>query len=137
VRYRLFLSTAFLFSGVSQLVTEGLGKTGLASVAPSVLLAGCVVAAALAAPGKSSAGRPLRWKDVWVGSVGGAGAALGTVAIIKASAVLPGYVVFAVASCGTMLLVAALGVAVFREKIGPFGLAGIAASTAAVVLLGG
>jgi drug/metabolite transporter (DMT)-like permease len=48
---------------------------------------------------------------------------------------VPGYVVFPMTTGGNLFLVAAAGVLLFREKIGPYGIAGILAGIASLVLL--
>src|SRR4051794_11465293 len=48
---------------------------------------------------------------------------------------LPGYVVFPVATGGGLLFVVAVGVSVFRERIGAAGYFGIVVGSAALVLL--
>src|SRR5215475_6932756 len=48
---------------------------------------------------------------------------------------VPGYVVFPMTTGGNLFLVAAAGVLLFREKIGPYGIAGIVTGIASLVLL--
>ena|ERR1700739_3092502 len=48
---------------------------------------------------------------------------------------VPGYVVFPMTTGGNLFLVAAAGVLLFREKIGPYGIAGILTGVASLVLL--
>ena len=72
-----------------------------------------------------------------VGMVTGVSSIIGLFASIKAAAMLPAYIVFPVSSCGTIFLVAAAGRFVFREKIGPCGMAGIALGIAAIAFLAG
>lgn len=48
---------------------------------------------------------------------------------------VPGYVVFPMTTGGNLFLVAAAGVLLFREKIGPYGIAGILTGIASLVLL--
>jgi multidrug transporter EmrE-like cation transporter len=48
---------------------------------------------------------------------------------------VPGYVVFPMTTGGNLFLVAAAGVLLFREKIGPYGMAGILTGIASLVLL--
>lgn len=48
---------------------------------------------------------------------------------------VPGYIVFPMTTGGNLFLVAAAGVLLFREKIGPYGIAGILTGIASLVLL--
>ena len=48
---------------------------------------------------------------------------------------VPGYIVFPMTTGGNLFLVAAAGVFLFREKIGPYGVAGILIGIASLVLL--
>ena len=48
---------------------------------------------------------------------------------------IPGHVVFPVTTGGNLFLVSAAGIVLFRERIGPYGVAGIVAGIASLVLL--
>jgi drug/metabolite transporter (DMT)-like permease len=48
---------------------------------------------------------------------------------------VPGYIVFPMTTGGNLFLVAAAGVFFFREKIGPYGIAGILTGILSLVLL--
>jgi hypothetical protein len=48
---------------------------------------------------------------------------------------VPGFVVFPMTTGGNLFLVAGAGVLLFREKIGPYGIAGILTGIASLVLL--
>jgi drug/metabolite transporter (DMT)-like permease len=48
---------------------------------------------------------------------------------------VPGHIVFPATTGGNLFLVAAAGVMLFRERLGPYGIAGIAAGVASLVLL--
>ena len=48
---------------------------------------------------------------------------------------VPGYIVFPMTTGGNLFLVAVAGVLLFREKIGPYGVAGILVGIASLVLL--
>lgn len=48
---------------------------------------------------------------------------------------VPGYIVFPVTTGGNLFLVAAAGVLLFREKIGPYGVAGILTGILSLLLL--
>lgn len=48
---------------------------------------------------------------------------------------VPGYVVFPMTTGGNLFLVAAAGIFLFREKVGPYGIAGILTGILSLVLL--
>jgi drug/metabolite transporter (DMT)-like permease len=48
---------------------------------------------------------------------------------------VPGYVVFPMTTGGNLFLVAAAGVFLFRERVGPYGIAGILAGILSLILL--
>jgi drug/metabolite transporter (DMT)-like permease len=48
---------------------------------------------------------------------------------------VPGYVVFPMTTGGNLFLVAAAGIFIFREKVGPYGIAGILTGVLSLVLL--
>jgi drug/metabolite transporter (DMT)-like permease len=48
---------------------------------------------------------------------------------------VPGYVVFPMTTGGNLFLVAAAGIFLFREKVGPYGIAGILTGIVSLVLL--
>lgn len=48
---------------------------------------------------------------------------------------VPGYIVFPLATGGSLVLVAAAGVLLFRERIGGYGIAGIMTGVLALLLL--
>jgi drug/metabolite transporter (DMT)-like permease len=48
---------------------------------------------------------------------------------------VPGYVVFPMTTGGNLFLVAAAGIFIFREKVGPYGIAGILTGIFSLVLL--
>jgi drug/metabolite transporter (DMT)-like permease len=48
---------------------------------------------------------------------------------------VPGYIVFPMTTGGNLFLVAAAGVFLFREKIGPYGIAGILTGILSLILL--
>jgi drug/metabolite transporter (DMT)-like permease len=48
---------------------------------------------------------------------------------------IPGYIVFPITTGGNLFVVAAAGVFLFREKIGPYGIAGIVTGVLSIILL--
>lgn len=78
----------------------------------------------------------LRWQELVVafgiamGSFGGQ-----FFSLLALERNVPGYIVFPMTTGGNLFLVAAAGVLLFREKIGPYGIAGILVGIASLVLL--
>jgi drug/metabolite transporter (DMT)-like permease len=79
--------------------------------------------------------KPLEPKSIWIGVMGGIGSAVATVTSGRAAGLIAGYIVFPVSSGGTLLMMVVTSRLLFKEKIGPYGLAGIAVSVIAIVLL--
>jgi len=48
---------------------------------------------------------------------------------------VPGYIVFPVTTGGNLFLVAAAGVLLFKERMGPYGIAGILTGILSLILL--
>jgi hypothetical protein len=48
---------------------------------------------------------------------------------------VPGYIVFPITTGGNLFVVAAAGVLLYKEKIGPYGIAGLAVGVLSLVLL--
>jgi multidrug transporter EmrE-like cation transporter len=81
--------------------------------------------------------RPMRMTRAEV-LVGGAMACCslgGQLATALALATVPGHITFAITTGGNLFIVAAAGILIFRERVGPYGLAGIALGIAALLLL--
>ena len=80
-------------------------------------------------------GKPIEGKSIVIGALGGIGTAVGLSASMAAASVLPGYIAFPIISGGTLLIVALIGRIVFKERIGPYGIAGIVVGACAIGLL--
>ena len=59
----------------------------------------------------------------------------GQLATALALATVPGHIAFAVTTGGNLFIVAAAGILVFRERVGAWGLAGIALGVVSLLLL--
>ncbi|MCX6377681.1 MAG: hypothetical protein NTU88_16900, partial [Armatimonadetes bacterium] len=93
------------------------------------------LAALLTSPEVLRSKVPIRGASIWVGVLAGLSSAIGMAASIAVADMLPGYIVFPVIQGGTLLLVVLIGLIVFRERIGGYGIAGIIAGIGAIVLL--
>ncbi len=78
----------------------------------------------------------LRAAEWFLGGAMGACSLGGQVATALALESVPGHAVFAVTTGGTLFVVAAAGILVFHERIGKYGLAGIALGIASILMLG-
>jgi drug/metabolite transporter (DMT)-like permease len=126
-------------------VTNGLGPFGLKVMAEKGLseryhyqylmlwYAGglvCGLAAFLASRGKFHRQELLMAFAIGMGSFGGQ-----FFSLLALEQNVPGYIVFPVTTGGNLFLVASAGVLLFREKIGPYGIAGLFAGVLSLVLL--
>ena len=59
----------------------------------------------------------------------------GQLATALALSTVPGHIAFAVTTGGNLFIVAAAGIVIFRERVGAYGLAGIARGVASLLLL--
>ena len=59
----------------------------------------------------------------------------GQLATALALSTVPGHIAFAVTTGGNLFIVAAAGILIFRERVGRYGLAGIALGVASLLLL--
>jgi len=133
--YRRLISAAFVFNGLTMVCTQAVGKVGLREFIPIVLFFVYAVAGLMALVHMYQQRKPIEAKSVVIGALGGIGTAVGLSANMAASAVLPGYIAFPIINGGTLLMVALVGKVVFRERIGPYGIAGIIAGACAIGLL--
>lgn len=102
---------------------------------PVVLFMQYALGTMLGLPAVLGARKPLTRSSIWVGVMGGVTSAIGMAACITAAGLMPGYILFPVIQGGTLLAGAIFGVLAFKERVGPFGVAGMIAGLAAIVLL--
>ncbi|MDO8684219.1 MAG: hypothetical protein Q7N50_12130 [Armatimonadota bacterium] len=133
--YRRLVATAFLLNGLSMVFLKAISAEHLKAAMPMGLFLMYVVASVPALAHVAAEKRRLEGKSLWIGVMAGVCSALGTAAAGRAASLIPGYIVFPVFSGGTLLLIALTGRVVFKEKIGPYGLAGIIAGAVAIALL--
>ncbi len=75
-------------------------------------------------------------REIWLGALMGASSLLGQAFTgLALSHGVPGHVAFPVTTGGSLFLVGAAGILVFREKVGPYGIAGMVLGIAALVAL--
>ena len=131
--YRRLMIISFFLNAFLATATKGISEFGMTASIPMVLLVmyGLATVLALAAMKK----KRIEGKSLWIGLMGGFGTAVGMGANMTAASILPGYQVFPLVNGGTLLLVALAGRLIFRERIGPYGVAGIVAGIAAIILL--
>ena len=134
--YRM-MTVAFFTNGLGAFGVRVLQDMGLAETHAFLYLAiwytaGFILALAAFLTNRSR----MLGREVLIGGLMGLCSAVGwfflTMAIARG---LPGYLVYPIAIGGSLSIVAAVGVLVFKERLSPCGYAGIASGVAAVVLL--
>ena len=133
--YRQLIALAFLLNSILAIGTKAVSEFGMAESIPMVLLimygTGAIMSLAYTISGR----KRIEGKAVSIALLGGLGTAVGMSSNMTAAAILPGYVVFPLVNGGTLVLVAVIGRLVFKERIGAFGVAGILAGIASIILL--
>lgn len=135
--YRRLIAVSFFLNGVTMVGMKAVSEFGLARVTPMVLFSMYGTSSLLGIFPVVAAGRRPQRRSLWVGAIAGIASIAGCASSIGAAALAQGYVVFPVISGGSLLLVAVFGRIAFGEKIGPYGLAGIAVGIAGIAMLGG
>ncbi len=79
---------------------------------------------------------PLYRREIWLGALMGACSLLGQAFTgLALSNGIPGHIAFPMTTGGSLFLVATAGLVLFREKVGVYGLAGLALGIIALVAL--
>jgi drug/metabolite transporter (DMT)-like permease len=133
--YRKLLIFSFFFNGLLMVGMKAVDGFKLEHFLPVILFMQYTLGTALGLPMVLRAKKPISRAAVWIGVLGGITSAIGMGACITAVGIIPGYIVFPVIQGGTLLAGVLFGMLVFRERVGPFGVAGIVAGTAAIVVL--
>jgi drug/metabolite transporter (DMT)-like permease len=128
---------AFVANGVGPFGLKILSEEGLATGYQSQYLLYWYLGAlvfALAALVRSRL-RPFR-REVWLGALMGGCSLLGQAFTgLALSHGVPGHVAFPITTGGSLFLVGAAGMLLFKERVGAYGLAGMALGIAALVAL--
>lgn len=135
--YRELLALSFLLNGLLLVGMKSVSEFSLTAFIPGVLLVQYTLAGLVTSPEALTSKVPIRRASIWIGILAGLSSAVGMSASIAVAGMLPGYVVFPVIQGGTILLVVLIGLMVFRERIGGYGIAGIIAGVVAIALLSG
>ncbi len=133
--YRRLLLFAFVFNGLLMVGMKAVDGFHLGYFLPVVLLMQYGLGTALGLPSVLGSKKRVAGKSIAVGAMGGITSAIGMGACITAATLMPGYICFPVIQGGTLLAGVVLGILLFKERVGPYGVAGIAAGIAAIVLL--
>lgn len=133
--YRQLIAIAFVMNGLTMLGMQAVGRIGSPGAIPVILLAMYGTGAVITLVQATMRRRPIEMKNVLIGIMGGLGTSIGVGLNVRAVQLLPGYIVFPLINGGIILIVVLLGRFVFKEKIGGFGIAGILAGIAAIILL--
>jgi drug/metabolite transporter (DMT)-like permease len=134
--YRL-MALAFLANGLGPFGLKVLAEKGLAGTYHYQYLV-CWYASGLALALVTFLLRRSapRWPEIWIAAVmglGSFGGQLGTSLALESR--IPGHIAFPITNGGHLFLVSAAGVFLFRERIGPYGIAGIITGMLSLVLL--
>jgi multidrug transporter EmrE-like cation transporter len=135
MRYRTLVPIFFLTNGLVMITQKAVSEIGSPAAVPMAVLFMQIAAVVPAIIAVLLARRPFDRTSLWVGALGGLGGTIGTVFVCLAARQLPGYIVFPISGGGNLLLVALIARIAFKEKIGPYGIAGIAVGIAAIALL--
>lgn len=133
--YRRLLGLCFLLNGICLLGSKGITEFGFGRSSMYVLFWIYVTGALVNLIHVCTAWKPVSRQNILIGVMGGLGSVIGMGCAVTALNMIPGYVVFPLSQGGTLLLVALIGCVFFKEKIGPYGIAGIVSGIAAIVLL--
>jgi drug/metabolite transporter (DMT)-like permease len=133
--YGQLVAIAFLGNGLTLLGMQAVGRLSVAGASLAALVAMYAAGTAITLVQSAARPRPLRLRNVLAGIMGGAGSAVGVLYTVTATERLPGYIVFPLISGGIIVVVAIVGRVAFRERIGPWAMAGIAAGVAGIVFL--
>jgi len=133
--YRQLLTLSFLLNSLGLVLIKAVGELGLDDADPLIVLLMYSVGSFWAFLYAAIARGPFHRPSLLVGAAAGLGSVAGMVGSLRAAALAPGYVAFPLVYGGSMLLVALAGPVLFKEKIGPYGIAGIVIGAAAITLL--
>ena len=135
MRYRTLVPVFFVVNGLVMVIQKTVSEMKSPSAIPMAVLFMQIAAVIPALIAVLLDRKPLDRTGLWVGAMGGLAGATGTTFVCLAARELPGYIVFPVSGGGNLLFVALIARIVFKEKIGAYGIAGIAVGIAAITLL--
>lgn len=133
--YRRLIILSFFLNGMTMVCTKAVGELNLSKFIPVVLFFAYTLSALVGIGQLTKSGRHIEGKSLLIGVLGGFGTAVGLGTHMVAAGLLPAYIVFPVINGTTLMLVTLIGRIVFKEHIGPYGFAGIAAGAVAIGLL--
>jgi len=132
---RLML-VAFVTNGLGPFGLKVLNERGLASFQSQYLVYWYLGGAIFGVLAFLSGMREIRAREVALGAVMGLCSLGGqTFTGMSLSHGVPGHVAFPITTGGSLFLVAAAGVFVFKERVGPYGAAGIVLGIVALIML--
>ena len=133
---RLML-VAFLANGIGPFGLKILSEQGLATAYQAQYLLYWYLGAFVFAIAALCASRLRPYgREIWLGALMGACSLLGqTFTGLALSHGVPGHVAFPITTGGSLFLVAAAGLLLFKEKVGAYGIAGMVLGIAALVAL--
>lgn len=133
--WKKFIALAFLFCGLTLVVSKFLGETGFGKFLLFYLLifylTGFLWSSALCFRNRII----LSKKDILIGLGAGACNFLGSLFMMLALNKVPATIVFPIATAGTLIAVAFTAVVIFKEKLGIKGILGIVSGTLGLIML--
>ena len=127
---------AFFANGVGPFGLKVLSERRLAAFQPQYLLYWYLGGLIFAVPAFARAGIRITRREVALGACMGLCSLSGqSFTGLSLSHGLPGYIVFPLTTGGSLFLVAVAGILVFKEKVGPFGIAGITLGILSLAML--
>ena len=131
-----FMLVAFFANGIGPFGLKVLTMRGFGSYQSQYLLywylGGFVFALAALLMGRTG----VNGREVLLGALmGGASLAGQSFTAMALSTGLPGHIAFPLTTGGSLFLVALAGIALFKERIGPYGLCGVVLGVASLVML--
>lgn len=127
---------AFAANGLGPFGLKVLSAGNLAQYQPQYLLYWYLGGAAFAALAFFRVARTVEYREVMLGAVMGlcslCGQSFTGLALANG---LPGHVVFPLTTGGSLFLVAAAGILLFKEKVGGYGVAGIVLGIVSLIML--
>jgi drug/metabolite transporter (DMT)-like permease len=127
---------AFVTNGINPFGLKVLNERGLAAFQPQYLvywyLGGAIFGVLAFLPGL----REIRGREIALGAVMGLCSLGGqTFTGLSLSHGIPGHVAFPITTGGSLFLVAAAGIFIFKERVGAYGAAGIILGVVALIML--
>lgn len=135
--YKQLMFIVFITNGIALIAIKVIGENHSLNATNVFLMSLYGTASVITLINMLTNRKTMEWRSIAIGSLAGVCSLMGMFCLVKASSMIPGYIVFPLANGGSLLLVALVGFIIFKEKIGPYGMAGIISGILAIILLKG